>query len=382
MSFDTFVDRKNTDSVKWDLNEMFFGTEDVLPLWVADMDFKAPQPIIDAMTERVQHGVFGYTFMGDDYYNSIINWYKNRHNTQIKKEWILHCSGIVPALYFAVRAYTRKGDGVIVQQPVYYPFMESVENCGRKVLINELVLENGKYNIDFDDLEKHMKYGAKMLIISSPHNPVGRVWTEEELTKIINLCKKYNVIFISDEIHSDIIYKPHKHIPAIELYDKTILMNAPSKTFNIAGLKSAYIIIKDEVLREKFADIILQSYGIHNSIFGITATKAAYNHCVGWLDDLLEYLTGNIDFVREYLKENMLEVKLIEPESTYMLWLDFRAVNISNDELGKHLVDNAKVALHEGKKFGRNGKGFMRLNIGTQRETLKKALDMIKDVIK
>lgn len=385
--FDKIVDRVGTNSVKWDFMEKFAGVDSsCIPLWIADMDFECAKPIVDAVEKRAKHAVFGYSEKPDSYYESVINWMKKRHNWEITKESICVTPGIVKALNFIVQTYTNKGDGVIIQTPVYGPFMQAVEKNDRVIYENRLKYENEKYAIDFEDLEEKAKNpSVKLLILCSPHNPISRVWTKEELTRIGQICIDNNVIVVSDEIHSDIIYKGHKHIPfaavSEEFANNSIICSAPSKTFNIAGLETSNIIICNEKIRQEYIKA-LDKNGIkgHNP-FGIVATEAAYNEGEEWLDQVIEYLDENVKFVKEFLEEKIPNVKLVNPEGTFLLWLDCRGLGLNENELKTLLEKEAKIALDQGPNFGKAGIGFERLNIGCSRSIIESALIRLERAI-
>lgn len=381
-NFDKYIDRKNTNSTKWDYNSFFFGREDVLPMWVADMDFESPPEVREAMLRSVEHGIYGYFQRSDGYYRSIINWLYKRHRWRIDREWIVSTPGVVTALNIAIITYTSPGDKVLIQTPVYPPFYNVVRNNGRQLVTNSLKEEDGRYTMDFDDLETKMRDDVKMMILCSPHNPVGRVWNREELEKVCNLCYKYGVLLVSDEIHSDIVYDGYEHRPIAticsEMLDNSITCIAPSKTFNIAGLEESTIIIPNENLRRKFQNTI-KKIGIGGgNIFGVTALEAAYTYGEQWLDELLAYLQGNLDYLNDSLKRNKSGVKFYMPEGTYLVWLDFRSTGLLGDELSRFIIDEAKLGLNDGRDFGEEGNGFMRMNIACPRAILREGIDRLK----
>lgn len=383
------IDRKGTNSMKWDecfLQEQF-GRGDLLPLWVADMDFKCPQAVIDAMMKRVEHGIFGYSFRDDSYYEAVINWYKKRHDWEIHKEWIVFTPGVVPALNYLVQAFCSPKDKVIIQDPVYYPFRKAILDNGCKVVYNSLKMENGYYTMDFDDLKEKVKDPAvKFLILCSPHNPVGRVWTKEELIRLGEICIENNVIVVADEIHSDLILKGHKHIPFANISEEfaknAIICTAPSKTFNLAGLQMSNMIIPNEKLRESFKKVLTRNHIELSNPFGIVALMAAYKEGEPWLEDVLDYLESNVDFIEGFVNEKMDQVKFIRPQGTYLGWLDFREITKNKKELDHILINKAKVALDGGYWFGKGGEGFARINFACSQKTLEKALNRIEKAIK
>ncbi len=392
-NFDHRKDRRGTDSVKWDHYEDVFGSNDLLPMWVADSDWSAPQAVIDAIKERAEHGAFGYTAPGEELNQVIVDWVSRRYNWKIEPEWILYSSGIVPALNVAVRAYTDPGDEVVIQTPVYYPFYSAITNNGAQVVSNQLLFDGKRYSVDFEDLENkfkdiklyHKTSRANMMILCSPHNPVGRVWTEEELIRMGEICLENDAVLVSDEIHADLIYKGSTHIPFASLSEEfarsSVTMIAPSKTFNIAGLHSSVIIIPDPELRRSFSqnkDGLVSS----GNVLGLTAMKAAYSQCDDWLEEQLDYLQANMEFALNYIESRIPGVKVIKPEGTYLLWMDFRSLELDPAELDRLMVEKAKIGLDAGTWFGSGGEGFMRLNMACPRSTLEEGLSRIKKALK
>ncbi|OFX50001.1 MAG: cystathionine beta-lyase [Bacteroidetes bacterium GWA2_30_7] len=381
-NFDEIINREKTNSVKYDLRSKLFGKADVIPMWVADMDFKTPDFIVEAIRKRTEHEIFGYTFRSEGFCNSIINWIQKRHGWTIEKEWISFSPGVVPALNILVQSLTKPGDKIIVQPPVYFPFFGAVENNGRKMVENQLKLVNGRYEIDFEHLESVIDTDVKMLLFCSPHNPCSRVWTKEELEKIGDICLKNNILIVSDEIHSDLVFKPNKHFPTAsiskQISDITITCIAPSKTFNLAGLHTSAVICRNKELLKKYNKFLEDFHLSGGNIFGFEALEAAYNQGDGWLNQLLEYLQSNINFVDDYLQQNIPKIKLIKPEATFLLWLDFRELKLTNKEIKKLLIEKAGVALFDGRIFGKGGEGFQRMNIGCPKEVLEKVLINLK----
>ena len=381
-NFDEIIERKNTDCVKYDKLESYFGAKDLLPLWVADMDFKVPPCISEAIIERANHEIYGYTFRGDSCINSIQNWLKTRHNWVIPKDWISSSPGVVTGLSILLMSLTNEGDQIAIQSPVYHPFAQVINDTKRKLVVNPLRLTDEGYQMDFEQLEELAKNGLTALVLSNPHNPVGRVFTKEELVQLGNLANTYDFLIISDEIHQDLIYEGYKHIPLASLSDelaqRTITCIAPSKTFNVAGLASSVIIIPNAKLRQKFEALLSSLHLNSGNLFGHVAMQAGYEDGAEWLDQLMDYLKGNVDFLHSYLKENIPTIKLIEPEATYLLWLDCRSLNIDTEKLNKLLIQKAGLALNKGTTFGNDGEGFLRINIGCPRSVLEKALEKIK----
>lgn len=385
-NFDEIIDRSKTNSRKWNPNlykDSYHGKTDLLPLWVADMDFKAAPAILNSLQEVINHGILGYTAPDEEYYDSIIQWNKKRKNCDIKKEWIVFTNGVVPAINFMIQTYTKEEDSILIQTPVYHPFRISTENNNRKVITNSLINNDGKYSIDYEDFEKKIvDNDVKMFILCNPHNPVGRVWTKEELEKMGEICLKHNVLIISDEIHSDLIFKEYSHCSFLTLSDRLknncIVCTAPSKTFNLAGLQTSLILIADEEIRNKYKETLMKVRLETPSTFGMAAVKAGYLYCDEWLDSLLDYLDGNRKYIEEYLKENMPKVKYVKPEGTYLAWLNFKELLKSGETLEEIFENKAKVAVDYGNWFGEEGEGYVRLNFACPRATLKEALDRIK----
>jgi len=380
-SFDEIIDREGTACVKWDLRDKVFGNPDVLPMWVADMDFKTPDFITNAVIQRASHPVYGYSYRTEGYYTSIINWMKSHHGWTIERDCISFSPGVVPVLYMATLAFTETGDKVLIQTPVYPPFFDAVQKNNRQLVFNPLILKNNRYEIDFEDLDQKLPE-VKMMIISNPHNPVGRVWTKDELLEIGRLCLKHKVLLISDEIHCDLVFNAYKHIPTASLSpaisDNTITCIASSKTFNTAGLSTSNVVASNKVLREKL-DKVIQSVHIDSgNLFGSVASEAAYTHGEEWHKLLIGYLESNVNIIRSFLTEKLPAIKLIEPEGTYLLWLDFRELGMSQPELVRFLIHDARLGLNDGTAFGTDGTGFMRINIGCPKSMLLEGLHRLE----
>jgi cystathionine beta-lyase len=384
--FDESINRLNTASTKWDEVENLFGASDILPMWVADMDFKSPQPVIDALKNRVEQGIYGYTTRPASYFDAVIHWMKKRHKWDIEKEWICHAPGVVPALGFMVQTFTKPGDKIIIQPPVYQPFTNVITQNEREVVANPLLFEDGTYKMDYDDLERKMEKDVKMIILSSPHNPVGRVWTKEELIKLGEICIRNNVLVVSDEIHFDLIYKGHIHTPfaaiSKEFAQHSIVCTAPSKTFNLAGIKASNIIIPNPELREAYTAKLNQLFLNSSSTFGIVATEAAYCYGDEWLDQLIDYLHGNLDYLINYTQEHLKGIKVVKPEGTYLVWLDCRKLGMDSKGLEAFMQKEAKVAFNEGYIFGGGGEGFTRMNIACPRSVLEEGLRRISEALR
>jgi len=379
-NFDKIIDRVETSSVKYDLRQLIFKNPDVLPMWVADMDFETPEFIREAIIERARHPIYGYTFRPDAYYQAIINWLQKKHNWKVEKEWILFSPGVVPALNFAVLALTNPGDEIIVQPPVYFPFFTAVKEHNRQLIYNQLKLENGKYSINFDQLEQQAQT-ARMLILCNPHNPVGRAWTKDELIRLAEICVKNNLLVLSDEIHADLVLPGNEHnvFAAIDsaLASNIITMHAASKTFNLAGMASSSVIIKDETLREQFKSYISRLHVDMGNLFGFVATQAAFEKGESWLDEVLKYIAANVAWVSSFLKQNLPRVKMIYPEATYLIWLDFSEFGLKDNELKDFIISKASVGLNSGIDFGPGGEGFMRMNVACPRKTIAEAFEKI-----
>ena len=386
LDFDLVVERRNTDSLKFDFAVERGKPEGVLPLWVADMDFRTSSFIIEALEERAKHGIFGYTETKEDYYEALAGRMKRHHDLEIRPEWVLKTPGVVFALAAAVKAYTQEGDYVLIQQPVYYPLKEAVEDNGRRVISSDLVLEaDGKYRINFEDFERKLKeYQVKLFMLCNPHNPVGRVWTREELEGLAEICLRNDVIVVSDEIHEDFVYPGHKHIPLLSVNERIknrcITCTSPSKTFNLAGLQIANILIPDQGLRRKFRKQIQAAGYSQLNTFGVVACKAAYTKGEQWYGAVCDYIRENLEFLKNYIKEKLPEVKVIEPEGTYLVWLDFRGLGYCNEVLEDLILHKAGLWLDSGASFGQTGSGFQRINLATSRSTLKEALERLAKI--
>lgn len=383
--FDEIIPRQGTDCVKYDLREAFFGDANVLPMWVADMDFRTPDFVVDAVKRRATHEIYGYSIRGAGWHNALISWLERRHAWTVQKDWIVFSPGVVPALNMAVLAYTQPGDSVIVQPPVYFPFFTAVENHGRKLVYNPLKLENGRLCMDFDDLAEKAKLGAKMLFLCNPHNPGGSTWTVDELTKLFNICREHNILILSDEIHSDLVLRGSKHNVlakvAPETADFVITAIAPSKTFNLAGMASSALIIPNAELRRSFSDTIENLHISSGTLFGNVTSQAAYTQGDQWLGELLEYLRRNLDMAEAYFNKFIPKITMVRPEATYMVWLDCRELGLSDDDLRDFFIKKARLGLNEGRTFGPGGSGFMRMNIACPLSTLKDALEKLKNAV-
>ena len=380
-NFDKIISREKSGSVKWDLRETR-GDRDIIPMWVADMDFRAPVEVINALVKRAEHGVFGYTYPSDSYKEAVVNWMKRRHKWEIEKDWIITTPGVVPALSIAINTYTQPGDRIVIQPPVYHPFKKVIEANNRVVVENRLICYEHYYKMDFINLERILKKGVSMFVICSPHNPVGRVWTTEELHKLAEFCVKYKVLLISDEIHSDLIMPGHAHSVTADvapgLDTRIVTFTAASKTFNLAGLSCSNIIIKDQGLKDAFKRTINKLSIIMPNIFGLTATEEAYNYGEEWLENLLQYIHDNFMFLESYLARNIPQIKTTKLEGTYLAWLDFNDFGLSDESIDEILFKKAKVWLDNGPQFGTGGKGFQRVNLACPRNILEQALNRLE----
>lgn len=385
--FDKIIDRRNTDSLKYDFAAERKRPADVLPLWVADMDFRTAPGIIERAAADASYGIYGYTETKAAYYEAVASWYRTYFGWNTDEKWLIKTPGIVFAIGIAIRAYTEKGDGVMIQQPVYYPFSETVRDNDRTLVVNELALRDGRYEIDFADFEQKIEaQHVKLFILCSPHNPVGRVWTRDELRRMGEICLRHHVVVVSDEIHSDFVYEGRRHYvfcsvdPAFEAI--SVICTAPTKTFNLAGLQISNIFVPDAQMRRAFRRQMSATGYSQANMIGIHACQAAYETGREWLEELKVYLQGNLDFVRTYLAEHLPQIRLIEPEGTYLLWLDFRALGLRTEELEHLIVHEAKLWLDSGAIFGAAGAGFERINIACPRAVLAEALARLDRALK
>ncbi|RNC64625.1 MalY/PatB family protein [Proteiniphilum sp. X52] len=385
-NFDEIVDRSGTDAVKLEKLKPVFGHEDLIPLWVADMDFKSPPAIIEALRQRVEHGLFGYTLPSEAYASSIVNWLERRHRWQVQEQHVNFVPGVVKGFAFAIDEFTAKGDKIIIQPPVYHPFRIVTASLGREVVHNPLILENGRYKMDFEGLRGIVSDSdCKMLILCNPHNPGGRAWSPQELGELADICHENNILVVSDEIHADMALPGYRHTPFASVSAKaeeiSLTLMAPSKTFNIAGIVSSFAVIPNKTIRERYLAYLEPRELQQGTIFAFTATRAAYDECEEWLDQMLDYVQANIDFVNDYLQENIPQIKAIMPQASFLVWLDCRALNRSQPELVNLFVEKARLALNDGAMFGPGGEGFMRLNVGCPRAILEKGLNNLKKAV-
>ncbi len=382
-NFDEIIDRRGTDSMKYDYAQRMGKPADVLPLWVADMDFKSPPGVLAALEERCRHGIFGYSEPGEEYYKALTDWYASRFGFEIQRPWVVKAPGVVYAICLCIRAFTRPGDAVLIQQPVYHPFEKSVKNNGRRLSVNQLVYGDGSYSVDFADFEERIvRDGVKLFLLCSPHNPVGRVWTEEELIRMGEICHRHGVLVVADEIHADFIYPGYRHhvFSGVrpEFGDFTVTCTAPSKTFNLAGIQVANILIPNRERRHEYKREADQAGYAELSVIGLTACRAAYETGEEWLSELLLYLKGNLDLLRSFLSEKLPRIRMVEPEGTYLVWLDFSGLGLSDQELDAFLLNKAHLWLNSGPIFGAGGEGFQRMNIACPRPILTRALQQLE----
>lgn len=383
--FDEAIERLNTDSLKYDFAARRGKPDGLLPLWVADMDFRTPACVVDALVEKSRHGIFGYSESREDYFEVLEAWFSRRFGWNVRPEWLIKTPGVVFAICAAIRALTQEGDAVLIQEPVYYPFSESVRANKRRLIVNELSYQAGTYSIDFEDFEQRIQQeNVKLFILCSPHNPVGRVWTRDELCRMGDICQAYGITVISDEIHADFVYTGHNHLVFAdanpEFADFTITCTAPTKTFNLAGLQVSNIFVANRSIRKRLREEIMRSGYSQLNIMGLAACKAAYSmEGEKWLEALKSYLAGNLDFLRGALRDT--NVKLVEPEGTYLVWLDFSALSLSDRALEELIIDKARLWLDGGTMFGISGAGFQRINIACPRALLAQAASQLKEAL-
>lgn len=382
INFDETIDRKNTRSLKWDGMEKLFGKEDLLPMWVADMDFRPPQEVIDALRDRVDHGIFGYTIVTDSLAEAICEWTKTRHDWNVNPEWLLYSPGVIPSVHTAIQAFTEPGDKILIQSPVYTPFFNMIKSNSREVANSPLVLKNGRYEVDFEDFERKLGSGVKMFLLSSPHNPAGRVWEKDVLLKMAELCKKYNVLIASDEIHADLVAGPYQHVPVASLdesfADITITFMAPTKTFNLAGVQASFMVVPNKSIRTKLQAVQASDGFSMLNTFGAIAMEAAYRHGNAWLDEALKYIRSNIEYVKEEISTHLPELEVIDPEGTYLIWIDCRKLGLSDAELKKRLLEKGKLALNFGNAYGPGGEGFVRMNVACPKSTVIEGMKRLR----
>lgn len=386
VDFDTVPNRRGTNCFKYDFAREMGMPEDVLPLWVADMDFPTAPAVLERLHALAEHGIFGYTGVKDAYFSAVHNWYAQRFGWETQRSWLVTTPGVVFAIAIAIRAFTQKGDAILIQQPVYYPFANKVTENDRQLVVNPLILKNGRYEMDFADMERKIADNhVKMLLLCSPHNPVGRVWTKEELLRVGEICQKHGVLVVSDEIHADFTYAGHTHrvfaSVKSEFADFTITCTAPSKTFNLAGLQNSNIFIPNRQLRHVYKKELSACGCGGTNCMGMAACQAAYEAGADWLEQLKQYLAGNLAYVRQFLREKLPDIALIEPEGTYLVWLDLRKLGLTEQQQRQLIVQDAKLWLDTGTLFGQGGEGFERINIACPRATIEQAMQRLERAV-
>ncbi len=383
-NFDEIIDRTHTNCIKYDGRQKFFGNANVMPLWVADMDFKTPDFIVDAVRQRAEHPVYGYTFRPESYSNAIVSWLKRRHDWSVKPEWISFSPGVVAGLTLAIKAFSDEGDGVIVQTPVYNPFFDAVKGTNRRMVENPLKLVDGRYTFDLEDLRGKIDARTRLLLLCNPQNPGGMVWTPDELLGLADICLQNKILIISDEIHSDLIYPGNKHTPMASLSEaiaaNTVTCMAPSKTFNMAGLTTSFLVIPNKRHLVRYERELHVPHLHMGNLFGTVALEAAYNNGADWVDQLMIYLRDSFNELQKFVAQKMPKVKVMKPEGTYLIWLDFSAYGLNDDELNQRLIEYG-VGLNRGIQFGKQGSGYMRLNMGCPRSVLMEALERIEKAL-
>lgn len=384
--FDTVIDRANNFAAKYDEVRNKFGREDLIPLWVADMDFKVAEPIIAALRQRADQGIFGYTSRPDSYFQAVGQWLERRHGWKADTGLMLHSPGVVPTLSMIIQNFTRPGDKIIIQPPVYYPFFDVVRNSGRTLVENPLRIAGGRYEMDYDRLEQLAKEGARLLLLCSPHNPVGRVWQKDELLRLGEICITYGIRVVADEIHSDLVFSGHKHTPFASLSEafrnNTITCIAPSKTFNLAGLQASIVIFPDEASRDRFDEVLGVLDIRRNNCFSLVATEAAYRYGEEWLEQAKQYMEDNFAFIDDFCRKHIPGIRPNVPEGTYLVWIDCRSLGMDKDQLHDFMIQEAKLALDDGFWFGSQYAGYMRLNAACPRSTIAKALAQLENAVR
>lgn len=386
VDFDTVPNRRGTNCFKYDFAREMGMPEDVLPLWVADMDFPTAPAVLERLHALAEHGIFGYTGVKDAYFSAVHNWYAQRFGWETQRSWLVTTPGVVFAIAIAIRAFTQKGDAILIQQPVYYPFANKVTENDRQLVVNPLILKNGRYEMDFADMERKIADNhVKMLLLCSPHNPVGRVWTKEELLRVGEICQKHGVLVVSDEIHADFTYAGHTHrvfaSVKSEFADFTITCTAPSKTFNLAGLQNSNIFIPNRQLRHAYKKELSACGCGGTNCMGMAACQAAYEAGADWLEQLKQYLAGNLAYIRQFLREKLPDIALVEPEGTYLVWLDLRKLGLTEQQQRQLIVQDAKLWLDTGTLFGQGGEGFERINIACPRATIEQAMQRLERAV-
>ncbi|UAL46721.1 pyridoxal phosphate-dependent aminotransferase [Sutcliffiella horikoshii] len=383
--FNESINRKNTSSVKWDETGRVFGSSDVLPMWVADMDFQAPQEVTKAIMDKAQHGIYGYTAISTSVDDAVSSWFQKQHGWELKQEWLTYISGVVPALSATIQTFSNPGDKVIVFSPVYYPFYDMVTYNDRKLITSPMEYRNGRYYMDLQDFEAKLDGDVKLLLLCNPHNPGGTVWTREELEQLGKICVKHNVIIVSDDIHADLVFENHTYNAIAFISDdiarQTVTCIAPTKTFNIAGLQAAAMVTSNDSFREKLELFMKKQGHFLLNMLGVSAMEAAYRHGKPWLDEVLDYIEDNMDYAVEYIQKEIPGVDASKPEGTYLLWIDCRKLGLGEEELKRLLLHKGKLALESGGKFGKEGNGFVRMNVACTKTTLQEGLLRLKTAL-
>ncbi len=385
-NFDNIVERKGTNSVKYDLSNEIFGTDDIIPMWVADMDFNSPPFILKAIEQRLQHPILAYSIRPDSFTKSITYWLKSRYNWEVDESQISFSPGVVPGMLMSMTAFSNPGDKIIVQPPVYFPFFTTIKANGRQIIYNQLIEKDNYYTMDFNHLESSIDNNTKAIFICNPHNPVGRAWKKDELERIVDICYSKNIKIFSDEIHSDIIIKPNKHIPLASISEKaaeiTITIMAPSKTFNMAGLSTSFVVIQNPDLLKKYNKELDAFHLRQGNIFGTVATEAAYSPIGAiWVDEMLDYVTENINFVMGFIHKNLPQISIQKPEATYLLWLNMKELGMTHKELTEFFIHKVGIGINQGRIFGPGGNGYIRMNVATSLSIVKEAMERLKKAI-
>ncbi|ART77817.1 MalY/PatB family protein [Sutcliffiella horikoshii] len=384
--FNEIINRKNTSSVKWDETARVFGSSDVLPMWVADMDFKAPQEVTKAIIEKAEHGIYGYTAISTSVHDAVTSWFQKQHGWELKQEWLTYISGVVPALSATIQTFSNPGDKIIVFSPVYYPFYDMVTYNDRKLITSPMEYRNGRYYMDLQDFEAKLDGDVKLLLLCNPHNPGGTVWTREELEQLGKICVKHNIIIVSDDIHADLVFNNYTYYPLASISEdiamQTVTCIAPTKTFNMAGLQAAAMITSNQALREKLEFFLKKQGHFLLNMLGVSAMEAAYKHGEQWLDEVLSYIEDNMDYAVEYIQKEIPGVEASKPEGTYLLWIDCRKLGLGEEELKRLLLHKGKLALESGSKFGKEGTGFVRMNVACTKATLQEGLQRLKTALR
>lgn len=385
-NFDTIINRVDTDCIKYDKIKDFLGFDDVLPMWVADMDFETPAFAMDAIKKRAEHPILGYSFRPDAWLHAITSWMKKRHDWEVQPNEIVFSPGVVPGLYLAITSFTEPGDEVIIQPPVYFPFFSTVEHNQRKLILNPLINNDLHYEMDFEHLERSITPRTRMIIISNPHNPVGRSWTRAELEQLVSICYKHQILIVSDEIHSDLIFKPHVHQPVAalnaEAREITLTFMAPSKTFNMAGLSTSFLIAQSPELVKRYKTRLEATHLGLGNIFGNVAAQAAYEQGEEWLEQLMSYLSGNVSLLESFCKEHSSQLRMIRPESTYLTWLDMKPGGYTDEAISDLFFRKARIGVNPGSMFGPGGEGFVRLNLAMPRRLIEEGLSRLAEALK